>query len=457
MSAKRWLALGCLAGMQALADAQIVEIPDTWGGELASRPRLTGSWDGLRDTLGAHGLVLDVDLLLTPQSVLSGGRSTANTLWGNVEYALNLDTQKAGLWPGGFLFLEGNSGFGNSVLQDAGAVVPVNMAATLPGLNERTTALTNATFTQFLSEKFGMMLGKINTLDLGATEFYGDYHTQFMNTALVAPMTLAQVPLSAWGAGLIVLPVKDLNLSVFVLNAAGTPTSNPVFGSGVEVQPNVQWTVRPWGLLGHQTLELSWNDLQRYSLEQNPANIARLLVQQQFPRLANPGPELSAILQQFFPELQPTTAPNVKDSSWALGYTFDQFLWQPARDADAGVGVFFAFGASDGNPNPLRYSIVVGVGGKGVVPGRRADTFGIGFANSEFSSALLPLLREQLALGLQHENALEIYYNAALTGWLSVSADLQAVSPGLQKRLSGATLTSVDTAVIAGLRVRARF
>ena len=53
--------------------AQPVDIPATWGGDFWSRPRLTGSWGGLRDELGQKGVVLDVDLLQTLQGVATAG------------------------------------------------------------------------------------------------------------------------------------------------------------------------------------------------------------------------------------------------------------------------------------------------------------------------------------------------------------------------------------------------
>jgi porin len=438
--------------------AQAVDVPDSWGGTFLSRPRLTGAWGGVRDELGHKGIVLDVDLLLTPQSVLSGGRSTGSALWGNLDYTLNIDTHKVGLWQGGFLKLEGDTGFGANVLKDSGALVPVNTPATLPANGAHTSALMNATLLQLFGEKLGVMVGKINTLDLGETEFYGNYHTQFLNMAFLSPMTLEQVPISAWGAGVIALPGKDLALSVLILNPNGTPTTNPVFGPGVMVQPNAQITVHPFGLLGHQAVSASWNDRKRYSLDQDPSNIALLLLSERFPKLANPGPELVAILEQFFPQLLvPTVPPNTKSSSWALSYTFDQYVWQPDKGADGGIGVFFAYGASDGNPNPLRYSLIAGIGGKNVVPGRAADTFGLGFGSTRFSSEFVPLLRERLDLGLQREDAFEMYYNAAICGWLTASADLQIVKPALTRVLVGTQLSSVDTAVVAGLRLWARF
>src|SRR5580692_11985645 len=139
------------------ASAQPYAVPDTWGGDFSSRPRLTGDWGGLRDELGKKGIVFDVDLLVTPMDVLSGGRSTGGNTWGNVDYTLNVDTEKAGLWPGGFLNVSLDTGFGTNLSKDSGAIVPVNTAWLLPAPNDRTTALTNATFMQFLSEQFGVV------------------------------------------------------------------------------------------------------------------------------------------------------------------------------------------------------------------------------------------------------------------------------------------------------------
>ena len=100
------MAIAVLFGLVLVAAptiAQPVAVPDTWGGDFWSRPRLTGSWGGVRDEMGKKGVVLDVDLLLTPQAVLSGGRDTGAGFWGNADYTLNVDTGKLGLWPGGFL------------------------------------------------------------------------------------------------------------------------------------------------------------------------------------------------------------------------------------------------------------------------------------------------------------------------------------------------------------------
>jgi porin len=68
------------------ASAQPYAVPPTWGGDLSTRPRLTGNWGGVRDELGAKGVVIDVDLTVTPMDVLGGGESTGGETWGNVDY-----------------------------------------------------------------------------------------------------------------------------------------------------------------------------------------------------------------------------------------------------------------------------------------------------------------------------------------------------------------------------------
>ena len=94
------------------AVAQPIDIPPTWGGSFLDRPRLTGDWFGLRDELGKKGVVVDIDLLQIPQGVGSGGRETVAEYSGLAEYTLNVDTQKMGLWPGGFFNVKAMTNYG---------------------------------------------------------------------------------------------------------------------------------------------------------------------------------------------------------------------------------------------------------------------------------------------------------------------------------------------------------
>jgi len=441
--------------------AQPYDIPPTWGGDFWDRPRLTGSWWGFRDDLGKKGVVLDIDLLLTPQGV-SGGKNTAAEFWGNAEYTLNVDTQKLGLWPGGFLKVAGQTSFGSNVNQDSGALVPVNVATFYPELDKNNSGLTTLTFTQFLSRKFGLFAGKIFIADSFQDEFAGNYRTQFMNTALVFPLAAALVPLSAYGGGVVVIPWEPLVLSAMAVDPNGTIMNNDIseaFDDGATVLASAKLTIKPFGLLGHQGIGGMWSNKSRLSLNQDPSNIALLLSQERFPRLEDPGPLLTRFLQRFRPDLlTPTQPPNREDTTWFVYYSFDQYFWHPAGDQTRGIGMFFNFGASDGIANPIKYSFVTGIGGKGVVPGRPHDSFGVGWARTQVSGNFVPFLRDTFNLGLSTGDTVEMYYNAAVTQWLSASLDLQILNPVIKKTVSSSGgLQDIDTGFVVGARMYIRF
>jgi porin len=457
-----WIAaLGLLLVVPATGIAQPYEVPETWGGDLLSRPRLTGSWGGIRDEMGRKGIVLDVDVILTPQAVATGGVDTGVNFWGNTEYTLNVDTQKAGLWPGGFLKVVGTSGFGDNILGDSGALVPPNTALLLPAAKP-SGGLMHATFLQFLSPKFGLIAGKIFTVDGAHGEFTGNYRTQFENTALTFPMAGALVPISAYGGGVVGIPWEDLVLTASAIDPDGTPTNDDLgdaFENGVTMLGGGVLTIEPFGLVGRQSLNVMWSDKKRLSLIQDPSNLARLLLQERFPRLSDPGPDLTRFLERFFPNLLVPVRPvNRESSTWGVFYGFEQYLWQPEGDPKRGIGMFFTFGASDGDANPIKYSYNVGLGGNGVVPGRPDDSFGLAWARTEFSDNFLPFLRRRLDLGLDHEDVVELYYNAAVTGWLAATLDLQIIDPALERRLNSSTrqLEHTGTTVMPGVRLYVR-
>src|SRR5215813_4297344 len=447
----------------AVVGAQPVLVPETYGGDFWSRPRLTGNWGGLRDEMGKKGIVFDADLLMIPQGVISGGKDNVGDFWGNAEYTFNLDTGKAGLWPGGFLRVYAISGFGHTVNKDAGATVPVNYAALVPDLDKEATVLMNLTYMQFFSKQFGIVVGKVNLLDGDANDFAHGWQTNFLNTGLGINTALALFPFSAYGGSLIFLPWDGATITAGVFDPSGSPTGNDIteaFQDGVFVSAEGRFTIKPFGLLGHQLIGFGWSNKERVSLQQDPSNIARAVLFERFPRLEDPGPILQRILARFFPGLLVPVQPlNRKSDTWSVYYNFDQYLWHPGGDQTRGIGMFFRFGISDGNPNPVKYAYNVGFTGKGMVPGRPRVTFGIGWARTQFSDDFVPFLRQRLALGLNKEDAVEMYYNVSITPALNATLDLQIVEPGLKKMLdaSGSRLQDVNTSVVAGLRIYARF
>ena len=309
----------------------------------------------------------------------------------------------------------------------------------------------------------GLFLGKVSRLGADDNAFAYDYHSTFVNSGLNLNMALALFPFTAYGGGLVILPWEGAVFTVAALDPSGTATNNDLgdaFQDGVLVTAEGRVTIKPFGLVGHQLLGGGWSNKEHVSLEQDPSNIARSLLTQQFPRLADPGPFLTRLLERFFPSLLVPTQPlNRVSDTWTVYYNFDQYLWSPAGHPDRGIGLFFRFGVSDGVANPIKYAYNVGIGGKGLVPGRPSDTFGLGWARTEFSGNFVPFLRQELRLGLGHEDAIEMYYNAVLTPWLSAALDLQIIDPALNRTLdaSGVQLRDMNTAVVLGLRIYSRF
>jgi porin len=448
-------ALGAALPLHAMPYAT----PDTWGGDLMSRPRLTGDWGGVRDDMARKGVVLDLDLYWMPQWITSGGKDETGESWGNAVATLNVDTQKAGFWPGGFFKIQSVTSFGDNVTRDTGTMVPANLSWMLPSATDTDTGLQEFTYTQFLSEHFGVFLGKINSI-APTNVLHGDYTTGFLNTGLNLPLALAMVPLSAYGAGALYLPSHDVTLAAMVLDPNGTIMDDDIgdaFEDGVMALASADLKIKPGGLPGHQNLTFAWSNKDRTSLVQDPANVGRLLLDARYPLLGDPGPALIEIFDKL--GLPPTAQPlNMEDETWAAVYSFEQFLWQPAGDPRRGIGMFFSAGISDGKANPIKYSYSLGLVGKGVVPGRPRDDFGIGWARTEFSDDFLAHLRDTFDLGLDHEDAVELYYNAAVTPWLSVSPSLQIISPALNKALDASSnFQDLDTTYMAGVRVGIRF
>ncbi len=78
--------------------------PGPYSGDFLTRTTLSGDWWGLRNDLAAKGVTIDMSLTQSAQGIVHGGKQTG---WqyggGRGDIILNLDSQKLGLWPGGFL------------------------------------------------------------------------------------------------------------------------------------------------------------------------------------------------------------------------------------------------------------------------------------------------------------------------------------------------------------------
>jgi porin len=399
-----------------------------YSGDLLSRSTLTGDWGGTRNDLAAKGLTFDAKLTQIEQGVVDGGKSGAWEYGGRGDLTFHLDTQKLGLWPGGFLNVELEGNWSDSVNFKTGALAPANSNQLFPLPVDNNVALPAWNFAQFLSRYAGVTFGKMQTVSNGdMNEFaHGKGDTQFFNTAFNINPALLVVPYSTLGAGAIVLPTADPTQAIvtaMVFSATGKASTvgfdemdGPIIAGEGRVRTGFS------GLTGHQLLGALYSGKRYTSLD----NRLGFVIENR--RLAP------------------------KTGTWAMYYNFDQYLYQPDTNTDQGVGLFGRFGASAGDPVPVQYFYSIGIGARGPIEGRPFDQCGIGYYYSTIESPTLqtPFTTREF---LRDEWGFEAYYNVALTRWLLVTPDVQVVGPA-QKRQFGTLRNQepVDTATVLGIR-----
>jgi porin len=422
------------------AGAQQAPAAGPYSGDLLTRSTLTGDWAGLRNDLAERGVTFDLSLTQIEQGIVRGGKKRTWKYGGHGDLVVNVDSQKLGLWPGGFLNLEAEGNWSSAVNADTGALMPVDFNRVLP-LPNRDFYLDALNFTQFFSTRFGVTFGKYATItstDGDMNEFaHGKGDTQFLNMALnFNPVLALTVPYSTLGAGVVVLPTakpEEAVAKLLVLQTNGTVSSagfDDLSRSKLSLVGEGRLTTHFFERTGHQLLGFSLSNKNYTSLDQR----------------------LEPVLEGSSLEKQ--------NGSWNVYYNFDQYLYQPEKGSDRGLGVFGRFGVSDGDANPMHFFYSVGVGGKGVIPGRPRDQFGVGFyyLDIERPSITGPFRTMKL---LRDEYGFEAYYNAAVTPWLQLTPDIQVVRGAQKNKIDVNAMgppfidrEAIDTSVVLGLRLR---
>ena len=403
--------------------------PVDYSGDIWHRPTLSGDWGGARQYLMDHGIKFDFNLTQTLQGNWDGGAGRGAFYQGGMRYNVDLDTGHMGLWPGGMFHLRGETPFGRSDNANSGALLPVNTMALYPVPGDDTTCLSEAYFVQFVAPWLGFMAGKMEPRSENV--FASDETTQFQNLGFfINPVIGIPTPtIDMLGGGVILMPVEWFKLTTMVLDSEGRADVSgfeTVFERATTVYQDAAVTIKPFGQTGHQRVAWAWNDKSNIDLQQDPFVLIKDAIK--FKQGQGPAPTLTH-----------------DDETWAIMYDFDQYVYTKPGTKDQGIGLFGRFGTSDEGTNPIGQFYNVGVGGKGMIPSRDNDTFGVGFYYLHVSDKLGPVVRRFL----EDEQGVEMYYNIAVTPWLHVSPDLQIINPGKS--------SSSDTAVVAGIRVRIDF
>lgn len=411
----------------------ILPIPN-YGGDLLNRSHLFGDLGGTRTELARKGIQFQADWVQTVQSVVDGGRDTGTKYGGSMDYDIALDLSRMGVLPGALLKVRAESRYGESVNDMTGSILPANADAFFPlhtPLDDCVPiAVTNVTYFQFLSKQLAVFAGKFDALDSDLNEFAsGRGKSQFMNIQLIFSASLSLLPYSTVGGGVIVMPTKNMTVKSVVFSLTDSSTTTGLddcdgWVSATEAAFQYRLGTLPGGanVGGIYIWNSSFFDFnERFIFE--------------------PG-------QGFVP---PTTS-----DTWIAYFSGWQYICTETAPPDhplhlengepdlQGVGVFWRASVADDDVNPAKWTVSGGIGGKGIIPGRDEDVFGVGYFYNEAQTTRLTN-----ALGLQdHTQGFECFYNVQLTPAVQLTFDAQLIDPARSE---------LDTAVLLGARLRFQF
>jgi len=356
----------------------------------------------LRPTLGDKGLSWDLSFTSVFAGVFEGDARDKDFDWGHrVDAFIRADTEKMGLWNGGGFHVHLESRFGDSTkraVPRSGGLFPPNSSATVPLGDPGRLVATSLYYSHRLGEHGSLMFGKINALDLPANDpFFGGWgRDRFSNVAFTAPPS-GVVPPVIMGA-ILSYRVEPMTYTLMVFDP-GDHTNDywpdDLFNDGINVSLGATWA----GMIAGRASTLGVTAT--YSTQG--------------------GMDLRDLM------LPPGLVAGTKKDSYNVAISASHLLWESADHPGKGLGIYAKAAIADGNPNPISSSIVGGMAAHGLVPSRPDDVIGLGAYHYDFSDDLRLGAAPLVKIG--NETGVEVFYNAALTPWCHLTADLQWIRP----------------------------
>ena len=416
---------------ESAADQGILPVPD-YSGEIGARSNLTGDWGGVRQNWADRGVTMAFDWYQAYQDIIDGGFEEGSAYSTNLDYRLNLDLMRMGLVPGALVKVRGQSRFGDTVNDNAGVLLPVNMYSAFPfssdGDEDINFTITELNWLQFLSDQFGLLAGKITTLATTNEFMGGEGRSQFMNFQLSFSAALAQLaPYSTLAVSAIWMPNPSLSFTTTLMNLEDASTT-----SGFDdIGDGTTWATTADYRAGLNKLPGGGSISFYYGFDADFAKIRGLNI--------DPG--------------NGEASRESKSDSWGLSWNGWQYIFVEndtgevdpgnGRQDLEGLGLFAQVGIADEDTNPITWSFSIGLSGRGTIPGRDADTWGVGYYYNDLQDL------DRNLLELENSNmGLEVYYDISLFGWAFLTLDAQWNKSAFQ---------SIDNSTIIGARLNVSF
>lgn len=455
MQRMAWITLGAAAllGMAVPARADAV-----W-----ERSNLFGDLGGLRPKLDELGMTLSLQTTNEVFGNLSGGLHTGSTFDGVALAALSLDTEKAWGWAGGTVYVSvyGIYGHGPTPTLVGGFDNVSNIEA------NTTWRLTDAYFDQAWGiadlrvGQFGVdeefMNSQFTATGGTAAGDFANANALFVNSSFGFPsLPSADLP---GGGPAYPLPAPGVRLKLQATGRLGlmfAAFSGDPGGPGVGDPQgrNLYGVLFPvcCGVLGFAEAQ--------YAIDQDKDSPGLpgtyrigmwyrtgAVIDLRFRRRRGSQPVQSTL----------TLAP-YQAFDYSIYVNADQMIWQTGDAKSQGIGVFARVMAAPDYRDIISAYANAGLTWKGVLPGRPANSLGIGVAYSRISPRAVRLDQDYQALTQSgatvgnHEALLEVTYQMQAAPWWTVQPDLQYILQPGGGRDSFDPSRRVSTALVIGLR-----
>jgi porin len=387
---------------------------------LGQRSRLTGDWGGSRSRMEAAGVKLDLELTMFYQGLEAGTGSQDYEFGSRLDGFVKLDTGKMGLWRGGGLVTHLEYRTGDLPGSLGGTFFPTNSGMEFPSDSPDELVATSVYLSQRLGDQTSLLLGKINALDLVENDlFFGGWgNHRFMNAVFAAPPSGLVPPVFIGAIGSYRKDAAAVSLWIYdPMDRTGDYFPGDLFDNGVTFYLTPSYSAKVDG---------------------RPTTISLTGIY-----TTKSGVDFSELSENYQNALEPST----KEGSYSVGFQLSHLLHVDAANPRKGWGVHVKGAVSDGNPNYVQNSIIAGLGGTELIPGRKLDSFGLGYFYYDLSDALQDELTP-VGDRFSDEQGAEAYYSYAVTPWFFVTGDLEYVAPPRK---------SLENAFLVGLRANIRF
>ncbi len=379
---------------------------------------LTDTPDGPKEQLSSIGIMPDVWVTQFYQGQTEGDGSNTWRYGGKLDAFLKVDAEKLGLWQGIHLNVQYEHYFGQNINRTDFALIPVNTALAYVERDGYHSAL-SVSITQDFGEYISVSAGKFDMMTLASKTplIGGGGIDTFMNRAFALPSTGVaytarrgaagdRVVLSApyLIGGIVAIKTEPVNFALMVADPRSAIDPRVVehpFEKGLAVGGAATLKTEIGGLLGFHTWRAAYSNARGVDLD----DISDL------PRPLALGSSIAT-----------------KKGFWFTSYAIQQNFVQSEKNPEVGWGLFTLATLSDGNPSPVKWSVLAGLGGNNLFAGREDDRWGIGFFHFGLTEPLLAGLAA-LEVNRRGEGGAEAFYNFAVTPWLRLSADLQLIDP----------------------------